>query len=129
MYINRAQVFGNLTRDPEIRDLPGGGKVASFSIATNRIFKKADGTKQEAVEFHNIVVFGRDAEAIQTYLKKGAQCYVEGRLQTRTWDKDGVKQYKTEIISERVQWMHTGKGAEETQTIEKNPDGDFNFDF
>ena len=104
MYINKAMVFGNLTRDPELRALPSGAPVCSFSIATNRTYKKADGTKAEEVEFHNIVVFGRQAENCAQYLKKGSTAYVEGRIKTRSWEKDGVKHYKTEINADTVQF-------------------------
>ena len=113
MYLNKAMIFGNLTRDPELRALPSGGNVASFSIATNRTYKKADGTKQEEVEFHNIVVFGKTAENVQRYLTKGSSAYVEGRIKTRSWEKDGTKHYKTEIVAETVQFgpRKQGEGA------------------
>src|SRR5882762_345395 len=111
MYLNKAMIYGNLTRDPESRALPSGGNVCSFSIATNRVFKKADGTKAEQVEFHNIVVFGRQAETCGQYLKKGSAAYVEGRLQTRSWEGDKGKQYRTEIIAERVQFGPRSAGA------------------
>ncbi len=112
MYINKAMLFGNLTRDPELRALPSGGQVASFGIATNRVFKKQDGSKTEATEFHNIVVFGRQAETAAQYLKKGSSVYVEGRIQTRSWDSpEKGKQYKTEIIAERVQFGPRPGGA------------------
>ena len=113
MYINKAIVFGNLTRDPELRALPSGAQVCSFSIATNRTYKKADGQKQEEVEFHNIVVFGRQAENCAQYLKKGSTAYVEGRIKTRSWEKDGVKHYKTEINADTVQFgpRPAGQGA------------------
>lgn len=115
MYINKAMVFGNLTRDPELRALPSGAQVCSFSIATNRTYKKADGTKAEEVEYHNIVVFGRQAETCGQYLKKGSSAYVEGRIRTRSWDKDGQKQYRTEINADTVQFgprsSGTGGGA------------------
>ena len=111
MYINKVMIYGNLTRDPELRSLPSGGGVCSFSVATNRVFKKADGSKQESTEFHNVVVFGRQAETCAQYLKKGSPAYVEGRLQTRSWDKDGAKQYKTEIVAERVQFGPRGSGG------------------
>lgn len=105
-------LYGNLTRDPEMRALPSGGNVASFSVATNRVFKKADGTKQEATEFHNVVVFGRQAETVTQYLKKGSPVYVEGRIQTRSWDSpEKGKQYRTEIIAERVQFGPRGGAA------------------
>lgn len=104
-------VFGNLTRDPELRAMPSGGQVCSFGLATNRVFKKADGSKGEQTEFHNIVVFGRQAETSAQYLKKGSSAYIEGRLQTRTWEGEKGKQYKTEIIAERVQFGPRSGGA------------------
>lgn len=112
MYINKAFLFGNLTRDPELRSLPSGGQVASFGLATNRVFKKADGSKQEATEFHNIVVFGRQADTTAQYLKKGSSVFIEGRIQTRSWDSpEKGKQYRTEIIAERVQFGPRAGGA------------------
>lgn len=104
MYINKAMVYGNLTRDPEVRSLPSGMQVCSFSVATNRVYKDRDGKKQEQVDYHNVAVFGRQAEIAAQYLKKGSSVFVEGRLQTRSWDKDGQKQYRTEIIADRVQF-------------------------
>ena len=104
-------VFGNLTRDPELRALPSGAQVCSFAIATNRTYKKADGTKQEEVEFHNIVVFGRQAETCAQYLKKGSSAYVEGRIKTRSWEKDGVKHYKTEINADTGQFGPRSTGG------------------
>ncbi len=122
MYLNKAMVFGNLTRDPELKALPTGQQVCTFSIATNRVFKKADGTKGEQTEFHNIVVWGRQAENCAQYLKKGSTAYVEGRLQTRSWDKDGAKQYRTEINADTVQFgprsSGTGGGAPRTSDAE-----------
>ena len=111
MYINKAMVFGNLTRDPELRALPSGMNVASFSIATNRVFKDRDGKKQEQTDFHNIVVFGRQADTVQQYLKKGSSAFVEGRMQTRSWEgKDGEKKYRTEVVADRVQFGPRSSG-------------------
>ena len=104
MYINTAHIYGNLTRDPELRALPDGGQVCSFSVATNRQFKKKDGAKAEETTYHNIVVFGRLAETCAQYLKKGAGAYIEGRLQTRSWDGEKGKQSRTEIVAEKVQF-------------------------
>lgn len=104
MYLNKVLIYGNLTRDPEERSLPSGIKVTSFSLATNRRYKDQAGAWQESSDFHNIVVFGRQAETSAQYLKKGASAFVEGRIQTRSWDKDGQKQYRTEIVAERVQF-------------------------
>ena len=105
-------VIGNLTRDPEIRALPSGVKVASFSVATNRVWKDKNGTKQENVDYHNIVVFGRQAEIVGQYMKKGSSILVEGRMQTRSWDDaSGVKKYRTEIVADRIQFGPRPAGA------------------
>ena len=111
MYLNKAMVYGNLTRDPEQRSLPSGIAVTSFSLATNRRYKDRDGNWQDTVDYHNVVVFGRQAETSAQYLKKGSGALVEGRLQTRSWDKDGQKQYRTEIVADRVQFGPRGGGA------------------
>src|SRR3954464_7391306 len=105
MYINKVFLFGNLTRDPELRALPSGMNVCSFSVATNRVYRDRDGKKQEQTDFHNIVVFGRQADTTNQYLKKGASVFIEGRIQTRSWEgKDGEKKYRTEIVADRVQF-------------------------
>ena len=104
MYLNKVTLYGNLTRDPELKALPGGQQVASFGLATNRSFKNKEGQQQEQTEFHNIVAFGRTAEVMGQYLKKGRPAYIEGRIQTRSWDKDGVKQYRTEIVVDSFQF-------------------------
>ena len=111
MYINKALLFGNLTRDPELKALPSGVNVCNFSVATNRVYKDRDGKKQEQADFHNVVVFGRQADIVAQYLKKGRSVFVEGRMQTRSWEKDGQKQYRTEVIAERVQFGPSGGGA------------------
>ena len=104
MYLNKALIYGNLTRDPELRALPSGSHVASFGVATNRVYKDKEGRQQEATEFHNIVVFGRQAEVAGQYLKKGRGVLIEGRLQTRSWESDGRKNYRTEIVADRIQF-------------------------
>ncbi len=105
MYLNKAMIFGNITRDPELRALPSGMNVCSFSVATNRVYKDRDGKKQEQTDFHNIVVFGRQADTVIQYLKKGSSVFVEGRIQTRSWEgKEGEKKYRTEIVADRVQF-------------------------
>jgi single-strand DNA-binding protein len=105
MYLNKVYIIGNLTRDPEMKSLPSGSKVTQFSVATNRVWKDQNGAKQEQAEYHNIVVFGRQAETSAEYLKKGQEVMIEGRLQTRSWDgADGKKNYRTEIIAESVQF-------------------------
>ena len=106
MYLNKALIYGNLTRDPELKALPNGGKVAEFGVATNRVFKDRDGTNQEEVEFHNVVCFGKQAEVVGQYLKKGRGVFIEGRIRTRNWEaKDGSgKRYRTEIVVDRFQF-------------------------
>lgn len=112
MYLNKALIYGNLTRDPELKSLPSGTQVTTFSIATNRVWKDKEGAKQESPEFHNIVVFGRQAETVAQYLKKGSSALVEGRMQTRSWESDGVKKYRTEIVADRVQFgPRSGSGG------------------
>jgi single-strand DNA-binding protein len=114
MYLNKVQLYGNLTRDPEVKALPSGQQVANFAIATNRSYKDKNGARQEQTEFHNVVAFGRTAEVIGQYLKKGRPIFVEGRLQTRSWDKDGAKQYRTEVIVENFQFgADGGRGGSE----------------
>ena len=101
--LNKVQLIGNLTAQPEVKETPNGQKVANFSIATNRAWKDASGMKQEQVEFHNIVVWGALAGIIEQYVTKGQKVYLEGRLQTRSWDDPtGVKKYKTEIVADNL---------------------------
>lgn len=114
MYLNKALVIGNLTRDPELKSLPSGIKVASFGLATNRVWKDKDGVRKDATDFHNIVVFGRQAETSAQYLKKGSNVLVEGRMQTRSWDgQDGQKKYRTEIVADRVQFGNRPAGSQQ----------------
>jgi single-strand DNA-binding protein len=113
MYLNKVFIIGNLTRDPELKAIPSGMKVCSFSVATNRVWKDKNGARQEAADYHNIVVFGRQAETVAQYMKKGSQVMVEGRMQTRSWDDaaTNTKKYRTEVIADRVQFGSTGGGA------------------
>jgi single-strand DNA-binding protein len=128
MYLNKAIIIGNLTRDPEVRALPNGMKVCSFSVATNRVWKDQNGARQEAADYHNIVVFGRQAETVGQYMKKGSSILVEGRMQTRSWDdKDGVKKYRTEIIADKTQFGPKGSastgGSNQTVASNEGPRG------
>ncbi len=114
MYLNKVYLIGNLTRDPELKSLPTGNKVTQFGIATNRVYKLENGTKQESTEYHNIVVFGRQAETSAQYLKKGQSVLIEGRIQTRSWDDatTGTKKNRTEIVAESVQFGSKIGGAD-----------------
>ncbi len=124
MYLNKVLLYGNLTRDPELKALPSGSQVANFGIATNRTFKDKSGAKQETTEFHNVVAFGRTAEVIAQYCKKGRPIFIEGRLQTRSWDdkENGKKNYRTEIIVDTFQFgadggpAAGGRGASRSET-------------
>ena len=101
--LNRATILGNVTRDPELKQIPSGQSVCSFGVATNRAWTDASGTKQEQVEFHNIVAWAKLAEICGQYITKGKKAYVEGRLQTRDWEgQDGVRRYRTEIVADNV---------------------------
>ena len=121
--LNRAQILGNLTRDPEMRFTPNGQAVSSFSVATNRRWTNRDsGEQQEQVEFHNIVVWGKQAESVSPMLKKGQPVFVEGRMQTRSWEgQDGVKRYKSEIVAESVIVLTARSAGAGVSEIKDNP--------
>lgn len=141
MNLNKVFILGRLTSDPQLRTTPGGQSVGSFSIATNRVWTDKSGARQEEVEYHNIVVWAKQAEIASQFLKKGSLALVEGRLQTRSWqDKQGQPRKTTEIVCERLQLgprpaggdftpRASGKGkpenrpaAEEIPTIELETD-------
>lgn len=104
MNLNKVFVLGRVTANPELRKTPGGQSVTSFSVATNRVWNDKNGAKQEEVEFHNVVVWGRQAEVATQFLTKGSLVLIEGRLKTRSWqDKQGQTRKTTDIISERIQ--------------------------
>jgi single-strand DNA-binding protein len=130
MYLNKAIIIGNLTRDPETKALPSGIKVCTLSVATNRVWKDKNGAKQEAADYHNVVVFGRQAETVSQYLKKGASILVEGRMQTRSWEgKDGEKKYRTEIVADRVQFGPRSGGSGPSSSAKTDaPKGDMPAD-
>jgi len=113
MYLNKAILIGNLTRDPELKAIASGNKVCTFSIATNRVYKDSNGVKQEKTDYHNIVVWGKTAENVATYMKKGNQILVEGRMETRSWDDaaTNTKKYRTEVIADTVQFGAKGSGS------------------
>jgi len=115
MNLNKAMVIGNVTRDPEVRTTPSGQTVANFSVATNRVYTDKSGQKQQAVEFHNVVAFGKLADICGRFLNKGKMVLVEGRLQTRSWQaQDGSKRYRTEILMENMQLGPKGGASGDT---------------
>lgn len=114
MNLNKVIIAGNLTRSPELRQTTNGTSVASFGIATNRAWTDERGERQEEVEFHNITVFGKQAETAAEYLRKGQFAFIEGRLRTSSWESEGVKRSRTEIVAERIQFGP--KRQDETHT-------------
>lgn len=105
MNLNQATIIGRITKDPQLKNTPNGMSVATLGVATNRVWKDKSGQNQQEVEFHNVVVWGKQAEAVATYLTKGQEVMVQGHLKTRKWeDKAKVTHYSTEIIAEVVQF-------------------------
>lgn len=142
MNLNKVYLIGRLTADPQLKSTASGQSVATFGLATNRTWLDKSGAKQEQAEFHNIVVWGRQAETSSQYLKKGAMALIEGRLQTRTWqNKEGQNVKTTEVVAERVQFgpramnstMNDGGGSggynRGSQPQEASPEIDKPFDF
>ncbi|HUI92973.1 MAG TPA: single-stranded DNA-binding protein [Chitinivibrionales bacterium] len=120
--VNKAILIGNLGKDPELKYLPSGQAVANFPLATTERRTDKNGQRQERTEWHNIVVYGKTAEVVNQYLKKGRSAYIEGRITTRSWDdKDGNKRYKTEIIANTVQFLG-GPGGAGQQEPSATPD-------
>lgn len=110
--LNKVQLIGNLTAEPEVRETPNGQKVATFSVATNRKWKDQSGQMQEEVEYHNCVAWRGLADIAEQYMHKGKKVYIEGYLKTRTWeDTAGVKRYKTEVVSDNVILLSSATGA------------------
>ena len=121
MNLNKAMLIGNLTRNPEVRTTPTGQTVCSFGLATNRRYNDAQGNKQEQVEYHNVVAWGKLAEICGQYLVKGKKVYVEGRLQTRKWNaQDGTEKQRTEIVMDTMQMLDRagGSSSQSTRTAE-----------
>ena len=128
MYLNKVILIGRLTRDPQMRSLPSGKSVATFGLATNRVFVDKSGQKKEETQFHNIVLFGRLAEIASQYLKKGGLAMIEGRLRTRNWqDSQGNQHSRTEIVGQSLQLGPRAagqvipQGAEEESAQEEIP--------
>lgn len=127
MNLNKAQIIGRLTADPQLKKTPSGQVVTSFSVATNRSYTDKSGKKIENVDFHNLVLWGKLAEIATTYLTKGSLAYFEGRLTTRSWeDKQNVKHYTTEIVVEKMQLGPRKAGSEPARPKENtDPNGEF----
>lgn len=121
--LNKVLLIGNLTRDPELRYVPSGSAVTSFTIAVNRVYKLQTGEKKEEVSFVRVVVWARLAEVCNEYLKKGNPVFVEGRLQTRSWDgQDGQKRSTLEVIATNIQFLKSGVGRDKDVPDAPNSD-------
>lgn len=117
MNVNKALIVGRLTRNPESRTTPSGQMVCSFSVATSRTWKNSSGEKQEKTDFHNIIAWGKLAELCQTYLIKGQMVFIEGRIETRSWEgPDGAKRSRTEIVAENLQFGPKPRGGVSNET-------------
>ena len=119
MSVNKVILIGNLGRDPEVRFTAGGKAVARFSVATSEVWNDSEGSRQERTEWHNVVVWGKQAESCGQYLQKGRQVYIEGSIRSRQYDdKDGNKKYITEVIAQRVHFLGGGRGGASPQARE-----------
>lgn len=120
--VNKVILLGNLGKDPLVRSLESGAKVASFTLATNRFFKGQDGNPVEETEWHNVVLWGNLADLAEKYLSKGRQVFIEGRLRTRQYDdKEGVKRYVTEIVAENMTFVGPKPGEAESRKTAEPP--------
>ncbi|MBI3671187.1 single-stranded DNA-binding protein [Candidatus Azambacteria bacterium] len=125
MNLNKVMLIGNLTRDPESKSTSTGRTVTTFTVATNRVWNDQAGQKQQKTEFHNIVAWGKIADICAQYLKKGMNVYVEGRLETRSWDgQDGVKRYKTEVVLDNMQMGPRVGGAQSSSYNKKTEENE-----
>jgi single-strand DNA-binding protein len=123
MNINKVQLFGNLTRDPELKTFEGGNCVCKVSLATNRDWKDKEGNKQSEVSFHNLVIWGKMGETIAKYMKKGQNAYFEGYLKDSSWEgEDGIKRYKVEVVVESFQFGINKRNDSETESKDEAED-------
>lgn len=120
--LNQVQLIGNLTKNPELKQTKSGTSVATFTVATSRSIKNGDQWDEES-EFHNVVIWGKQAEMVQQYVSKGQKLFVTGRLQTRSYDKDGIKRYITEIVANDVVFMDSKKPQTQDVVLEDIDDG------
>jgi single-strand DNA-binding protein len=130
MSVNRVILLGRVGKDPEVRNTTNGKTVANFSLATSESYKDSSGEKKETTEWHNLVLWGKTAEIAQKYVSKGDQIYVEGKLQTRSWEKDGVTKYTTETIVDKLTLIGGNKRStnqEEPAAVEDSTDDTLPF--
>ena len=127
MQLNRVSLSGNLTREIEMRYTPNGAAVANMNMAINRTWKDKEGNKQEDVSYVRVVVWGKMAENAAEYLAKGSNVFVEGRMQSRSWEKDGVKQYGMDVVASNVQYLD--KKKKEDKPVEKEEEAPIEEEF
>lgn len=118
MNLNKVQIAGRLGRDPDIKTTPNGTVIGRLNVATNNVYKDKTGEKKQTTTWHTIIFFGKVAETIAKYFQKGQEIYVEGRIETRSWEKDGQKHYMTEIIGDTFQFV--GSKGKDTQTASQS---------
>jgi len=128
--VNQVQLLGNVGKDPEVRTTPSGQSVASFSLATSRKWKDRDGNRQEKTEWHNVVAWGKTAEVVAQYVTKGSKLFINGRLETQSWDdkESGQKRYKTQVIVETLTMLgdrKSGDGGERSSGAEPGDGGGY----
>lgn len=121
--LNKVMLIARLGKEPELKTTASGSTVCTFSVATNDDYKDKSGADQKRTDWHNIVVWGKQAEIAAQYLKKGSQVFIEGKLQTRSWEKDGQKHYMTEIVVLNFQMIGKGDGAPAKSSDDENPFG------
>jgi single-strand DNA-binding protein len=123
--VNRVTILGNVGKNPEVRAAPSGAIIANFSIATTDRYKDKAGEWKESTDWHNIASFGKLAEIVRDYVKKGSPVYVEGKLRTRSWEKDDQKQYRTEVIADNIVLLGSGKPSERAvEAVEQEAEQD-----
>jgi len=123
--VNRVTLLGNVGKNPEVRAAPSGSTIANLSIATTDRYKDKAGEWKESTDWHNIASFGKLAEIVRDYVHKGSPLYVEGRLRTRSYEKDGQKQYRTEVIADNIVLLGSGKPSERAvEAVEQEAEQD-----
>jgi single-strand DNA-binding protein len=129
MSLNKAMLIGNVGQDPEIRQMPNGNAVANLSLATSETWKdKNTGDKQEKTEWHRVVVFGNLANIVESYVRKGSKLYIEGKIQTRSWEQDGVKKYSTEIVANQLQMLNRVESSGSVDNSQQKQDNEDQFE-
>lgn len=129
MSLNKAMLIGNVGQDPEIRHMPNGNAVANLSVATSETWKdKNTGDNQEKTEWHRVVVFGNLANIVESYVRKGSKLYIEGKIQTRSWEQDGAKKYSTEIVANQLQMLNRVESSGSVDNSQQKQDNENQFE-